>query len=41
MRIFQFPEVKTSGLGFEVAEDGGPEPRGAPALGADNADLLR
>src|SRR5262249_22605742 len=38
--FFDFPGAKTAGLGFDLAEDGGSEPRGAPALGADNADLL-
>jgi crotonobetainyl-CoA:carnitine CoA-transferase CaiB-like acyl-CoA transferase len=38
--LFDFPQAKTAGLGFDLAEDGGPEPRGAPALGADNAALL-
>jgi len=38
--LFEFPQAKTAGLGFDLAEDGGPEPRGAPALGADNAALL-
>jgi len=31
---------KTPGLGFAYAQDGGPVAGGAPALGADNADLL-
>lgn len=39
--LFDLGGVKTTGLGFEFAEDGGPEPRGAPELGADNAALLR
>ena len=39
--LFEFPQAKTPGLGFELAQDGGPEPRGAPSLGADNAELLR
>jgi len=38
--LFQLGNVKTSGLGFALREDGGPVPGGAPALGADNADLL-
>jgi crotonobetainyl-CoA:carnitine CoA-transferase CaiB-like acyl-CoA transferase len=38
--LFDFPQARTAGLGFDLAEDGGPEPRGAPALGADNAALL-
>ena len=41
----EFPQrgddaVKTCGLGFELAQDGQAEPRGAPELGADNAELL-
>jgi crotonobetainyl-CoA:carnitine CoA-transferase CaiB-like acyl-CoA transferase len=39
--LFEFSGTRTSGLGFEFAEDGGAAPRGAPTLGADNADLLR
>ncbi len=39
--VFDLGNVKTSGLGFALREDGGPLPRGAPALGADNAALLR
>jgi crotonobetainyl-CoA:carnitine CoA-transferase CaiB-like acyl-CoA transferase len=38
--MFELPHVKTPGLGFALAQDGAPEPRGAPALGADNAALL-
>ena len=38
--VCELPQVKTPGLGFEFAQDGAPEPRGAPALGADNAALL-
>jgi crotonobetainyl-CoA:carnitine CoA-transferase CaiB-like acyl-CoA transferase len=42
--LFEFAQagaaVKTPGLGFEFAQEGGPEPRGAPELGADNAELL-
>jgi crotonobetainyl-CoA:carnitine CoA-transferase CaiB-like acyl-CoA transferase len=39
--LFEFSGTRTSGLGFEFAEDGGAASRGAPTLGADNADLLR
>jgi crotonobetainyl-CoA:carnitine CoA-transferase CaiB-like acyl-CoA transferase len=43
--LFEFPQeggaIRTSGLGFELAQDGGPQPDGAPALGADNAALAR
>ena len=39
--LFELPQVKTPGLGFELAQDGQPDARGAPALGADNAELLR
>ena len=39
--MFELPQAKTPGLGFELAQDGKPEPRGAPPLGADNAALLR
>jgi len=39
--MFEFPDgVKTPGLGFAYAEDGGCAPGGAPALGADNEELL-
>jgi crotonobetainyl-CoA:carnitine CoA-transferase CaiB-like acyl-CoA transferase len=39
--LFEFPDgVKTSGLGFSYAQDGGCVPGGAPALGADNEELL-
>jgi crotonobetainyl-CoA:carnitine CoA-transferase CaiB-like acyl-CoA transferase len=40
--IFDLPNDggKTSGLGFALKRDGGIAPRGAPALGADNASLL-
>ena len=38
--LFDFGEARTAGLGFACADDGGPEPRGAPELGADNAQLL-
>ncbi len=40
--LFEFPEgVKTPGLGFSYARDGGSVPGGAPVLGADNEELLR
>jgi crotonobetainyl-CoA:carnitine CoA-transferase CaiB-like acyl-CoA transferase len=39
--LFELPQAKTPGLGFELAQDGAPERRDAPALGADNAALLR
>ena len=39
--LFELPQAKTPGLGFELAQDGAPERRDAPALGADNATLLR
>jgi crotonobetainyl-CoA:carnitine CoA-transferase CaiB-like acyl-CoA transferase len=38
--LFELPQAKTPGLVFELAQDGAPAPRGAPALGADNASLL-
>ena len=40
--IFDLPDNggKTPGLGFALKRDGGIAPSGAPALGADNADLL-
>ena len=38
--LFDFAQAKTAGLGFDCAEDGGPEARGAPELGADNKALL-
>src|SRR5690606_34069740 len=34
-------QVRTPGLGFRFRHDGGPSPRGAPALGADTAALQR
>lgn len=39
--IFDFAAAKTTGLGFALAADGEPEPRGAPELGADNTRLLQ
>ncbi len=39
--VFDLPGgEKTPGLGFHYARDGGPARGGAPALGADNEDLL-
>lgn len=42
--VFEFPRAdgvtRTPGLGFELAQDGAFDPRGAPHLGADNAELL-
>ncbi len=38
--VFDLGEVKTSGLGFALREDGGSVPGGAPALGADNSAFL-
>jgi crotonobetainyl-CoA:carnitine CoA-transferase CaiB-like acyl-CoA transferase len=38
--LFELDGARTAGLGFALAEDGGPAGRAAPALGADNAALL-
>jgi crotonobetainyl-CoA:carnitine CoA-transferase CaiB-like acyl-CoA transferase len=38
--VFELEGARTAGLGFALAEDGGPAGRAVPALGADNAALL-
>jgi crotonobetainyl-CoA:carnitine CoA-transferase CaiB-like acyl-CoA transferase len=38
--VFDLGGVKTSGLGFAMRGQDGPVPGAAPALGADNAELL-